>query len=77
MNVKNKAEEFIFQYKQYADWNNEYGSAEQETNILKAKKCAIIAIDEIIEEVRDYCDFNYSNDRMIFWHEVKKEINKL
>ena len=42
-----------------------------------AKQCALIAVEEIIEEARDYCDDNYHSVRMIYWTEVKQEINKL
>ena len=41
------------------------------------KQCALIAVDEIMEETRDYCDDNYHSVRMIYWTEVKQEINKL
>ena len=42
-----------------------------------AKQCALIVVDEIIEEVREYCDDNFHQDRLIYWQEVKQEIEKL
>lgn len=41
-----------------------------------AKICALIAVGEIIEEVRDFCDTNYHQDRMLYWQQVKTEIEK-
>lgn len=42
-----------------------------------AVRCALIAVDEIIEEVREYCDDNFHQDRLVYWQEVKSEIEKL
>lgn len=44
------------------------------TNKEKAKQCALIAVDEIIEEVRDYSDTNHHQDRMNYWQQVRTEI---
>jgi hypothetical protein len=41
------------------------------------EQCALIAVDEIIEEVREYCDDNFHQDRLVYWQEVKSEIEKL
>lgn len=41
------------------------------------KQCALIAVDEIIEEVREFCDDNFINDRLHYWEVVKNEIEKL
>jgi len=42
-----------------------------------SKDMAKLVVDEIIEEVRDYCDTNFHQERMIFWQEVRFEIEKL
>lgn len=42
-----------------------------------AKEYALIAVDEIIEEVREYCDDNFHQDRLVYWQEVKTELEKL
>lgn len=42
-----------------------------------AKECAIIAVEEIIEEVRYFCDDNHHSDRMSYWLKVKEEIELL
>jgi hypothetical protein len=39
-----------------------------------SKKIAQEFVDEIIEEVREYADTNFHQERMKYWQEVKKEI---
>ena len=43
---------------------------------LHIKQCALIAVDEIIDELREYCDDNFINDRLHYWKEVKEELIK-
>ena len=40
-------------------------------------KCVLIAVDEIIEESREYCDDNFHQDRLSYWQQVKTKIQKL
>lgn len=40
----------------------------------QAKQCALICCDEMIEEVREYCDHNHHQQRMMFLGNVKQEI---
>ena len=40
-------------------------------------KCALIAVDELIEEAREYSDDNHRQDRLIYLDEVRTEIEKL
>jgi len=42
------------------------------TNVIYAKNCAIIAVDEIINAI-EYLD----DDSEYFWEEVKQELEKL
>ena len=42
-----------------------------------AKQCAIIAVNGMIEEIRDYGDDNYRQVRMNYLQEVKSETEKL
>ena len=42
-----------------------------------AKKVAIIFIDEILEEVREYCDYNFHTQRLKYYNDIKKEIELL
>jgi hypothetical protein len=41
------------------------------------KESALIAVDEIIEEVVNSADANYLALRVLYWKEVKKEIEIL
>jgi hypothetical protein len=43
----------------------------------QAKQCALIAVDELIEEARDYGDDNHRQDRLIYLDEVKDQLEKL
>ena len=67
MEAKDKARELIDNFQKYV----------HECNNSDAKQCALIAADEIIEEVREYCDDNFHQDRLVYWQEVKIEIEKL
>ena len=67
MTPKEKAEELFNKYC-YAIRYNEKDS-EYWTNIIYAKNCALIAVDEII----NYC----CADDVLFLHKVKQEIEKL
>ena len=68
--AKEKAEELVAQFRNH-------------TPILKgdvyyhAKECALICVDELIEEAREFCDDNHHHDRMNFFHAVKEEIRGL
>ena len=46
-------------------------------NIYQAKQCALIAVDEIIEEVVESADNEVKSMRIIYWEKVKQEIEKL
>ena len=42
-----------------------------------AKQCALIAVDEIYNEIDDNYDTLHSSDRKQYWQDVKTEIEKL
>lgn len=45
---------------------------------VRAKKQALILVDEIINELKEFYDeFGFSESRLKYWQEVKEEINKL
>ena len=82
MTPKEKAEQLIsnmyntehcgithFPSKKYCDCS--------EMNIYQAKQCALIAVDEIIEEVVESADNEVKSMRIIYWEKVKQEINNL
>jgi hypothetical protein len=66
MSAKDKAKELYLKMLSWQDNSIEY----LERNIISiaAKKCALIAVDEIIHEVYDDLEW---------WKEVKQEIEKL
>jgi len=73
---KEKAEQLIEKYKQYSQL--EIGYQGITSRIQSAKKCALIAVDEIIKLLVDLSDgnFTYINDVM-YYQEVIQEIEKL
>jgi len=62
MTPKEKAEELVNELIHYSSTN-------QKPSLENAKQCALIAVDEILEE----CIL----ERDWYWQEVKNEINKL
>jgi hypothetical protein len=68
MTPKEKAEELVLKYLRL----QEEGSSNWFHKIL-AKKCALIAVDEILEITRESYDIDHIN----WWKEVKQEIEKL
>ena len=67
MTPKEKAQELVLKYLRIdnntPEWFNKH----------IAKQCALIAVDEIINEYFDKCLFSKCD----YWQEVKKEIEKL
>lgn len=70
MTPKEKAKELVLKYEEY--FNNIY------TN-YKAIKCALIAVDEIINEYPNAKPMivYMTNPRVRYWQEVKQEIENL
>jgi len=74
MTPKEKAEELVGKYVSLTDgWV--YGIKNWEHK----KKCALIAVDEMLEELDHlaFDDFDYGTSKMMYWIEVKNEINNL
>ena len=68
MKTIEKAEELVNKFIQYTPANEEF-------EFIYAKKCALIAVDEIIKEVTPKVSlYTY---QLQFWQEVKKEIENL
>ena len=67
MTPKDKAEELV--HKMYAGFVHSLYS-------YKAKQCALISVDEIINSVV-ITDLTTAENQFIYWEEVKKEIEKL
>ena len=72
MEVKDKASYLVIDFYQIQSNEYDYG-----INWEMAKQCALIAVNEIIEEVREFCDDNFINDRLHYWEVVKQEIQNL
>ena len=70
MTPKEKAEELV---------NNFTFRCEECDYDWNAKQCALIAVDEMIEEIKLLLFINYTllNDRLTYWQQVKQEIEKL
>ena len=78
MTPKEKAIELLFEKYSYIIYSMDK---------WQAKKCSLISVDEIINELQQYSDlesiiiFNeaYSSviDRLSFWQKVKSELEKL
>ena len=67
MTAKEKAKELVRKY-----WD--LGGID----VLEAKQCALIAVDEIIKEIDVFFLHRYdATDRYFYWKEVKQEIEKL
>ena len=88
MTPEEKAKELVEKFGNYAkpdfeEWKNPEDINEN-INKINAKKCALICVDEIIENVTDteiimfeIGGDHYSKPRKAYFQEVKQEINKL
>ncbi len=68
MTPKEKAEHIL----------NRFDYPEIPTGLMASeiKQCALICVDEIIEAI-DWHEFETPNTEFEYWHEVKKELEKL
>jgi hypothetical protein len=85
MTPKEKAEELVDTYK-FVLWSEDTQCGEEILCTGIAKRCALIAVDEllefenrVIEEWRNYFEGKGGSMKVerIFWQEVKHEIEKL
>ena len=70
MNAKEKAEQLYDKFLQYVP-------AEEEFEHEYAKKCALIAVDEVISNIEPSVSMDVISARIKYWGQVKKEIEKL
>ena len=76
MTPKQKAEELVDKYRIFLQ-NTDTEVGEEILCTLVAKSCALIAVDEILEDdVYDMSEELFEN-RINYWQEVKQEIEKL
>jgi hypothetical protein len=89
MTPKEKADDLYRNFFEYSDSNygankfeqNWYGNVlagERKVRKESTKKCALIAVDEILNEYPSQVPKDsYEMERHLYWQEVKKEIEKL
>jgi len=79
MTPKEKAMELSWKFSEYShtDFNYSKGGYQIKTQIENAKKCAIIAVDEILNNTPKYLGSYCNQNEIKFWNEVKTEIEKL
>ena len=77
MTPQEKAKELVEKYRgvAHSDFHNQtgYDEAQREEN---QKQCALIAVDEILEEALGLDDNDYQS-KFDYWLKVKQEIEKL
>ena len=73
MTPKDKAKELVKKFRLYA-FTSDYDYAEKgaQNEYYNAEKCAIIAVNEIIDEY-----WLHDTERKEYWQQVKTEIKKL
>lgn len=67
MEAKDKAKVLVDKFYRWTDSADEYGFA---------KECALILVDEILEEI-DWHITDIPHNQISYWQEVKQEIQKL
>ena len=82
MTPKQKAEELVRKFEPIVVYWDCYNDAPMPTEdiLVDAKQCAIIAVDEILDECTYWAggiNIDWENDRFKFWQEVKHEIKKV
>jgi hypothetical protein len=76
MTPKDKAKELFDRYKTFVCSNDFYGDYDTSILLSNAKRCALIAVDEIIDAI-DWHEFETPNKEINYWLDVRKEINNL
>jgi len=82
MTTKEKAKELVNKFRDFADGiDSETDRFSPNIEKKNAKQCALITVDEILEVVKFYERQNgrllIDNIRVMYWQEVKKEIELL
>jgi hypothetical protein len=81
MTPKEKAEELVLKFKQLP----QEGTLAWYLSFELSKQCALIAVDEILETLKIYLEkdtasksvVNFAVSRIMYWVQVKKEIEAL
>ena len=82
MEAKEKAIELIDRFEDFVDYQEDDCFTQREKILINAKRCALIAVDEIEKRTRsvDTMPPNYQKideNTKEYWKEVKQEIEKL
>ena len=72
---KEKAKELIDKYSDYVAMADRYGYTLESDLIVLSKKCALIAVDEILDIIDNMNEYDHRLD--YYWEQVKQEIEKL
>jgi len=77
MTPKEKAQELVDKYRTTIRKADVYNNLASEDEIYLAKECALIAVDEILDD--DMYDMSQElfENRINYWEEVKQEIENL
>ena len=75
MTPKEKASKLVSEY--LIHFVEFYNEKEYGYNNDKAKQCALIAVDEILDDDMYGMEEEHFEKRINYWEEVKKEIEKL
>lgn len=70
MTPKEKSQELFDKYIYYVEAFDEI------SQVKNAKWCALFAVNEILKAI-DWHEFEYPNEEIDFWIEVKQELEKL
>jgi hypothetical protein len=73
MEPKLKAIELVEKFEPYVEYQGDDCFTEREKMLINAKRCALIAVDEIINSINPFGMFLGKE----YWKEVKSEIKKL
>ena len=76
MTAKEKAIELVESFLPYSDYNECDVFTQRENQLKNAKQCALICVDEIIEEILSTPNV-YELDTYYYWKDVKQEVNQL
>jgi hypothetical protein len=75
MTPKEKAQELVDKFREFADGtDSETDRYSPGVEKEKAKQCALIAVEEILNSILGNYEFDFLRN---YWQEVKQEIEKL
>jgi hypothetical protein len=75
--AKEEAIELVGKYRSYIQQSDKYGYLLRDEENYFAKQCALIAVDRVIETLREYADEEILTPAIIHQFNIKKEIEKL